>query len=312
MAKITMAKIQNITLEEALNSFYYEKEGYITPTTLKGYKAALSYFFKWANIEPQTPIEEITQTLITNKYKEYNSKSGSSIDTINTYGRRLRTFFNFCEEQGWCSVKVKPFTGQSAVQETYTKEELEKLLKKPNLKKCGFPEYRNWVIINLLMNSGARCGTIRSILIKDVDLDNNIIYYRHTKNKSLQIIPICSEFKKILKEYMRIRGGSAEDFLFPTENNEQLSNSGFRTTMVRYNKSRGVERTNLHAFRHTFAKLYLLECGGDAFTLQKLLGHSTLDMTRNYCNLYNADIVKNFNSPLSNFTLSDRILVNSK
>ena len=46
---------------------------------------------------------------------------------------------------------------------------------------------------------------------------------------------------------------------------------------------------------------YLLDCGGNAFTLQKLLGHSTLEMTRKYCELFNADIVRDYDShsPLS-------------
>ena len=35
--------------------------------------------------------------------------------------------------------------------------------------------------------------------------------------------------------------------------------------------------------------------------LQKLLGHSTLKMTRHYCNIYDADLAKNYDrlSPLA-------------
>ena len=68
-----------------------------------------------------------------------------------------------------------------------------------------------------------------------------------------------------------------------------------------YNRSRGVEKTSIHLFRHTFARKYLVDCGGDAFMLQKLLGHSTLAMTKHYCAIYDADISKNYDrfSPLA-------------
>lgn len=56
----------------------------------------------------------------------------------------------------------------------------------------------------------------------------------------------------------------------------------------------GGKKTSIHLFRHTFARKYLVDCGGNAFTLQKLLGHSMLDMTMHYCAIYDVDLVKNF------------------
>ena len=110
---------------------------------------------------------------------------------------------------------------------------------------------------------------------------------------------------------MRIRSGDNDDYLFPTENGLQLKEPGLRSSIARYNNNRGVEKTSIHSFRHTFARKYLVDCGGNAFTLQRLLGHSTLDMTKHYCAIFDKDIVKNYDdySPLSQIKSSKRIKI---
>ena len=50
-------------------------------------------------------------------------------------------------------------------------------------------------------------------------------------------------------------------------------------------------RVSAHTFRHTFAKGWILK-GGDVFTLQKMLGHTTMEMVRRYVNLTNTDLCR--------------------
>ena len=174
-------------------------------------------------------------------------------------------------------------------------EELLILLKKPE-KKCDFTEYRNWVIINYLLNAGCRAATVRNIQNQDVDLENRQVVFRHNKNGKIQVSPLCSQMVSILADYMAVRRGKPDDYLFCNQYGEMLTENALRLAVAHYNKSRGIQKTSLHLFRHTFAQKYLIDCGGNAFTLQRLLGHSTLTMSKRYCNIYDADIARDYPS----------------
>ena len=278
--------------------------------TLATYRAHFSAMSK--HFDNSISIDELQLSHL-NKMIESLRGIDLSANTIKSYSITMRAFINWCNKEGLTNINFKAYKGGNSVVDTYSKKELELLLVKPKMKTCTFSEYRNWVIINLLLNSGCRASTLRNIQIRDVDLNNKVIYARHTKNKSVLAMPMCEEMSRILHEYLNVRRGKESDYLFCNAVGEQLSESCLRQTISKYNKKRGVEKTSIHMFRHTFAKIYLLECGGNAFTLQKLLGHSSLDVTKKYCSIFDSEISKGFDafSPLTKIKSSqDRIKMN--
>ena len=54
-----------------------------------------------------------------------------------------------------------------------------------------------------------------------------------------------------------------------------------------------IPRLRPHLLRHTFATRYL-ENGGDMYTLQQILGHTSLEMVKKYVHLTNQKTVMNF------------------
>lgn len=297
MKKITM-KMGN-TFAETFEDFILSRKAKgLSDKTLITYNQHFKAVQRHLDID--IPIDDLTKSDLECMVSSMRA-SELAPNTISSYVRTVKTFLSWCNDEDITSLNMHTYKCEETIKETYSDKELERLLKKPNMRKCAFSEYRTWVIINLLVNNGIRAATVRNIKNKDVDLENLVIYLRHTKSKKSQVIPLCSELCGILKEYMRIRGGGVDDFLFPTENGEQLKEHGLRSSVARYNNRRGIQRTSIHAFRHTFARKYLVDCGGNAFTLQRLLGHSTLDMTKHYCAIFDADITKNYDkfSPLA-------------
>lgn len=297
--RIRMPQISTPSTSDAFHDFLRTKRAQGAKTkTLQSYEQHFRAIGH--HLDTSLNISELDKK----KYEQMISSmidSGLSPNSIKSYTITLRAFLNWCNDEGLTHFRIKAFKGVETIKETYTDQELEALLKKPDLRTCAFPEYRTWVIINVLVNNGCRAATIRNIKNGDVDLYSKMIQLRHMKNRKIQTIPLCEALCVILKSYMRVRGGKPDDYLFPSETGVQLTENALRSSIARYNNRRGVEKTSIHAFRHTFAKKYLFDCGGNALMLQKLLNHSTLDMTKHYCAIFDADVLKSFEqySPLA-------------
>lgn len=288
----------NGTVFEVYQRFILHKTARgVSDVTIRNYHNNIHNISKFLDIE--MPFDDLDSSTLDQMVSAMRG-AGLAHNTVATYVRAFRTFLNWCRQEGLTTLTMPNMKEVETVKETYSDEELELLLKKPP-RDCDFCEYRNWAIVNFLLNSGCRAASVRNIQNRDVDLDARQIVLRHNKNKKIHVIPLCTTMVTILKDYMAIRSGAPEDYLFCNQYGEMLSENALRLAIGRYNNSRGVQKTSIHLFRHTFARKYLIDCGGDAFMLQRLLGHSTLKMTKHYCTIYDADISKNYDrfSPLA-------------
>ena len=100
-------------------------------------------------------------------YKSFiisQTSRGISDATITNYHSHLRGIAKHLD------ITIPNLKEKDTVKETYTDKELSILLARPQ-KGADFCEYRNWVIINYLLNSGCRAATVRNIQNRDVDLE---------------------------------------------------------------------------------------------------------------------------------------------
>ena len=230
------------------------------------------------------------------------------ISSINHYLRDLRAFFNWSYKEGYLNHKmeIKLIKAQEVIKETYSEEELRKLLIPPIT--SNYCEWRSWAVVNWILATGNRERTVCHVRMCDIDLQEKEIILQQTKNKKIQIIPMSSELCHVLKQFIRDFRSDAKDkdYLFCNVSGERLTENALKLSIRDYNKSREVDRTSIHAFRHTFAKHWIRN-NGDVFRLQKMLGHSSLDMTRNYVNMFSSDLKEGFD----NFNPLDKMVKRS-
>ena len=294
MKKLKMAATQSMTFEEGCNKYLeYCRQRNLREGTIGHYRQSYTQFYKY--FDPKMPIEDIDEKT----YKDYVLYLKSTLDndvSINSYLRDLITTLHFFMNEGYIPhFKMQAIKVDKSQIETYNEAELKLLLKKPNLKKCSFTEYKCWVMTNFLFSTGVRQRSLMHIQVKDVDFDNNVVYVNVTKNRKPLIVPLNQTMVSILQEYLKYRHHKSDaDYLFCNVFGQQLVKSTCYTMLYEYNKRRGVDKTGIHRYRHTFAKQWILN-GGNVVSLSKLLGHSSLEITQNYIHLLVSDVAKQVN-----------------
>jgi site-specific recombinase XerD len=218
--------------------------------------------------------------------------------TINCYLRSIRAFFSWLISEGIIVEnpfdRVKIPRPSKKVILAFSKHQIQQLLAAIDISKTE--GYRDYAIILTLLDTGLRISELCCLYLRDLWLEDGILKVMGKGNKE-RLIPIGKQVQRILWRYInRHRPEPAMsncDFLFLTRDGRPLTKDRVEKIIARYGKKAGLQgvRCSPHTFRHT-AAIAFLRNGGDVFSLQRMLGHSSLEMTKRYCEIADIDVKK--------------------
>jgi integrase/recombinase XerD len=141
---------------------------------------------------------------------------------------------------------------------------------------------RNRAILLLMLDTGLRASELCDLKIEDLDNRNNRIFVRQGKGMKERMLPFSPRTGQMIWRYLATR-------LFVGRLNRPITRTKLAEMFSGIGKRAGVHHVHPHRFRHTFAIQYLRN-GGNAYTLQHMLGHSTLETVKIYLKLAQADV----------------------
>ena len=233
-----------------------------------------------------------------------------STTTINNYIRNLRVFFNWLERDYVIKKnpmrKIRQLKNNRKAKVFLTDEDLKKLLSK--FDKSYFTEHRDYVMTILMLDSGMRLGECSTLLVTDLELARKRINLRaeETKGRKDRTVYFSPKTEMALRRWLQFKDRYVEsEYLFPVKDHGgHINVHNFETNFKRYINRIGLnEEYCPHCLRNNFAKRCLMN-GMDLFTLSKILGHSSVEVTEQaYLDLTDDDICRQYHkaSPLSNF-----------
>lgn len=254
------------------------------------------------------------KTRYPNHPKREQKKGGLSPSTINGFARSLKAFSTWLHEDGYTETNIlarmKAPKVPKILIEPLNEDELRKIL-------LCIPQHtpegaRNFAVVLTFLDTGIRLGELVTLKLEDVDfgLGQFKVFGKGAEERS---VPIGTTAKRAVIRYLEhYRPESVNpqsEVLFLNTAGRPLTRNGVSQMLRRIAKKVDIPRLRPHLLRHTFAVRYLIN-GGDVFTLQKILGHKSLEMTRRYVKLASVDVMDRHRmcSPVDNLGIGHRKL----
>lgn len=319
--------MNKIRYKNAVDLFLLEKQGLCSEKTLEYYRGCFNVFEDYLLKEKKVVLtdlylDEITSLdlksylvylrkrskFINNKFVVADEESTGVLTktSIATYQRGLKAFFAYCYREDLMNYDVarnfKIIRAESKEKLPLYNDEVKQIDTVYN-QKCE-TGLRNYCIIHLMLDAGARLSEVRNLKVKNIHFSKNLFCF-YGKGDKERYVPMASNLKKALMKYLTAYRGVSlvdefanENYVFLTvKTHEPLTKSAITMIFRRLKNITGLSRVHPHLLRHTFATAFMLQ-GGDLETLRLLLGHEDIQTTSIYLHLgnkykmLNADIYK--------------------
>jgi site-specific recombinase XerD len=238
-------------------------------------------------------------------HKERNGKLKTQY--IHGLGRAVRSFSTWAYEEGYLDENVMRRLKLPQLPKTFpeplSEEEIQKVLS-ASLDSTR-ERLRNFSVLMLFLDTGITLDELVSLKLSRIDFAIGEMTVLGKGNKE-RIVPIGLQAKKALVDYIAKErpdptSPQDEDVVYLNADGYPVTHDAVEKVFQRVKKKAEVAKLHPHACRHTFSVRYLVN-GGDALSSQKILGHTSLEMTRKYVNLASGDVKEKHRkfSPMDN------------
>lgn len=290
-------QLQTLFLKEQLNNKGHSK------ATVNCYERYTRFFFKFLFALNIKSLEEITEDVI-DKYRDFLFEKELAPITKNYHLRILRIFYYWLE----CKRIETPITYRNIELARVPYKKLDIIPKEKFIEiiqSLGTEDIRSIRLKALLLtmfSTGLRISELVALNREDVNMFTGQISVVG-KGKKVRVVFLVEEAKLALASYLATR--KDEDIaLFVTSG---LNNGNIRRLSVRIiqfqfadlKKNHGVScKFTPHSMRHLMAT-ELITNGADLFSVQEILGHSSIMTTQRYLHTTNTKLKKVHESHLS-------------
>jgi integrase/recombinase XerD len=255
----------------------------VSPSTLEWYK----HSFKW--LATESPSQDGLKDAVLRMREKGLKATGcnSAIRALNTYVHWLNVGPDVKCSPACTHPKIAQLKEPQLVLPTFTEQQIKQLVRWRPKRKC---QRRLHLLIMFLLDTGCRISEALTLRVHEIDFENLLVTL-DGKGRKQRVVPFSFELRKAMACHCKESRRTPDDFLFANRTQTKLGRRNVLRDVKRVceNLGFGPPARTLHAFRHTFAVNYLRR-GGSVFHLQKVLGHSTLEMTRRYANLMTEDL----------------------